>query len=164
MRKSVLVLFAAFLFTNVSAQFSVSDDLELVQVLFKKAKTEIVMQSMGLNAEQMEKFLPVYENYEQKRRPLTKQKLEIVLAYGLEYPNMTGEKANIFANVYLNNQMQHEMLYKRYYKKMKKNIGTLDAAKWIQIEVFIQTQIRAALQAEIPVIGEIEFVQPGLRM
>jgi len=149
--------------TNSFAQFSYNDDLEIVQALFKKAKKELITESMNLKAEDAEKFWTVYEQYEQKRKPLVKQKIEIIVAYGLEYESMTNEKADIFAKVYLNNHLQQDFLFNKFYKKMKKSVGALNAAKWMQIEIFLQTQIRAAIQAEIPFIDSIQFVEPVLK-
>ena len=39
---------------------------------------------------------------------------------------------------------------------MKKSIGSLKAAKFIQLETFIQTTLLANLQSQVPVIGELE--------
>ena len=76
---------------------------------------------------------------------------------------MTDEKADVFAKVYLNNHLQQDMLFNKFYKKMRKKVGALNAAKWLQIEIFLQTQIRAYIQSEIPFINSIEVVQPVIK-
>jgi hypothetical protein len=39
---------------------------------------------------------------------------------------------------------------------MKKKVGGLEAAKFIQLETYLQTAIRSELQEAIPLIGEID--------
>ena len=163
MKKLLFIATTLFFTANSYAQFSFKDDLEIVQALFKKAKKELIAEAMNLEAEEAEKFWPVYEQYEQKRKPLAKQKIEIIIAYAVEYSAMTDEKANIFARVYLNNHLQQEMLHSKFYKKMSKKVGALNAAKWMQIEIFIQTQIRALIQSEIPFIDQMEVSQPIIK-
>jgi len=42
------------------------------------------------------------------------------------------------------------------FRKMEKGIGSLKAAKFIQLETLIQTTLQANLQSQVPVIGELE--------
>lgn len=160
MKKTLFFVIAVLFSVNTFAQFSFNDDLEIVQALFKKAKKELIAESMNLKVEESENFWLIYEQYEQKRKPLAKQRIEIIIAYATEYSSMTDEKANIFAKAYLNNHLQQDMLYNRFYKKMSKKVGALNAAKWMQIEVFLQTQIRALIQSELPFIDSIEIAKP----
>jgi hypothetical protein len=39
---------------------------------------------------------------------------------------------------------------------MKKQVGALEAAKFIQVESYFQTAIRSEVQDAIPLIGEID--------
>jgi hypothetical protein len=60
------------------------------------------------------------------------------------------------ASATLNNNIKLEKLYQKYYGKMKKKVGGLEAAKFIQLETYLQTAIRSELQEAIPLIGEID--------
>ena len=56
----------------------------------------------------------------------------------------------------LKSNLGYEKLYDKTYTKAKKAIGAINAAKFIQLEVYLQTAIRSQILDSIPFIGEIE--------
>jgi len=57
----------------------------------------------------------------------------------------------------MKNNLSYDKLYISYYDKAKKAIGATNAAKFIQLEIYLQTGIRSSLQNAIPFVGELEL-------
>ena len=49
-----------------------------------------------------------------------------------------------------------ETLLSKYYETAKKSVGALNASKFIQMEVYMQTAVRSELQEALPFIGELQ--------
>jgi hypothetical protein len=47
-------------------------------------------------------------------------------------------------------------LQKNTYGKMSKSVSALKATQFMQTEIYLQTQLRAVIQDEIPFIGELD--------
>ena len=82
--------------------------------------------------------------------------MQLIADYARDYTSLNDETANTLATATLKNNMQLEKLYQKYYGKMKKQVGALEAAKFFQVESYLQTAIRSEIQDEIPLIGEID--------
>jgi hypothetical protein len=59
----------------------------------------------------------------------------------------------------LKNNTGYDKLYSTYYDKVKKAIGAMNAAKFIQLEIYLQTEIRSAIQKSIPFVDELEIAK-----
>ncbi|WP_348799632.1 hypothetical protein [Flavobacterium adhaerens] len=155
MRKVLLLL--AVVFTTTSfAQSSFQDDVDVVQSLYGKSKTELVSQYMALSGTQATDFAKIYESYEIERKKLGQEKIELINQYATNYGNLTDENADVITKGVLKNNGAFDKLYYTYYNKVKKAIGAVNATKFIQLEVYLQTEIRSSLQNAIPFVGELD--------
>jgi hypothetical protein len=155
MKKIILsILFLSTL--GIYAQSSEQDDIDIVQAVYGKEKTELVSKYMALPADQVEAFSKVYAEYEAERKALGRQKIQIIKEYAASYVNMNEESADKIAKEALNNNMAYDKLQSKYYGKVKKEIGAVNALKFMQLENYLQTIIRLELQTEIPFIGELD--------
>ena len=59
----------------------------------------------------------------------------------------------------MKNNIAYDKLYSSYYDKVKKAIGATNATKFIQLEIYLQTEIRSSLQNTIPFVGELEMTK-----
>jgi hypothetical protein len=87
---------------------------------------------------------------------LGQQKIALIDQYAKNFTTLTDETADKIATESLKNALAYEKLHAKYYDKSKKAIGALNAAKFIQAEVYLQTTIRSAVQDAIPFIGDID--------
>lgn len=156
MKKLSIILVMAIASFSSYAQSSYKEDVELVQSIYGKSKSDLVRQYMNLSDAQSAAFTKVYDNYETERKMLGKTKLQLINNYADSYATLTDEKADEIAKGTLKNNQDYEKLYSKTYGQMKKAIGAINAAKFIQLEVYLQTVIRNEIQESIPFIGELD--------
>ena len=156
MKKLSLILVMAIASFSSYAQSSYKEDVELVQSIYGKSKSDLVRQYMNLSDTQSAAFTKVYDNYETERKVLGQKKLQIINDYAQNYATLTDEKADELAKGTLKNNQDYEKLYSKTYNQIKKAIGAINAAKFIQLEVYLQTVIRNEIQETIPFIGELD--------
>lgn len=156
MKKSILILIAAIASFSSYAQSSYKEDLEVVQSIYGKSKSELVKQYMNLSDAQAVAFTKVYDDYEAKRKALGQTKFQLINDYAANYETLTDAKADELAKGTLKNHVDYEKLYSKTYGQAKKAIGAINAAKFIQLEVYLQTIIRSEILEAIPFIGELD--------
>lgn len=141
---------------SVSSFAQSADDVALVQSLYGKSKGDIIRDYLNLPEPQAAAFQAVYDNYEAERKALGQKKMQIISDYATNYDNITDEKADELAKNNLKNNVDFEKLLSKAYDKAKKAIGSINAAKFIQLEQYFQTTVRSSVQDEIPFIGELD--------
>ncbi len=156
MKKLSVILVMAIASFSSYAQSSYKEDVDLVQSIYGKSKSDLVRQYMNLSDTQAAAFTKVYDKYEVERKTLGQTKLQLINYYAENYATLTDEKADELAKGTLKNNQDYEKLYSKTYGQMKKEIGAINAAKFIQLEVYLQTVIRGEIQDAIPFIGELD--------
>lgn len=156
MKKLSVILVMAIASFSSYAQSSFKEDVDLVQSIYGKSKSDLVKQYMNLSDAQSAAFTKVYENYETDRKALGQTKFKLIEDYAANYATLTEEKADELAKGTLKNNQDYEKLYSKTYGQAKKAIGAINAAKFIQLEVYLQTVIRNEIQESIPFIGELD--------
>lgn len=152
---SIAVVFSAVTF----AQSTLKDDIDVVQSVYGKSKSELVNQYMGLTGTQAADFAKIYEAYEVERKKLGEAKINLINQYATEYAALTDAKADVIVKGVMKNNAAYDKLYATYYEKVKKAIGAINATKFIQLEIYLQTEIRSSLQNAIPFVGELEMTK-----
>jgi methanogenic corrinoid protein MtbC1 len=155
MKKLFLVLFIITTVTTF-AQSTSKEDLDIIQGIYGKSKKELATTYMNLSEPQSSAFFKVYDAYEVERKALGAKKVEIIENYANDYYNLTDEKADALTKATLKNNADFEKLLSKYYETAKKSVGALNASKFIQMEVYMQTAVRSELQEALPFIGELQ--------
>jgi hypothetical protein len=132
------------------------DDVALIQSIYGKSKAEVVKQYLNLAEPQATAFEAVYDNYETERKTLGQKKIQIISEYAANYDNLTDDKADELTKNNLKNNIDQEKLLSKTYGKAKKVIGGKNAAKFIQLEQYLQVIIRGEIQDNIPFIDELD--------
>jgi len=152
-----LLLIAALAVSSTSfAQSGMKEDVEIIQSLYGKDKKDLVGAYMDLKEPQAAAFWKVYDEYEIDRKALGQKRMEMITDYANNYETLTDEKADALAKAMLKNNAAYEKLASKYYDKSKKVVGALNAAKFMQLELALQTAVRSEIQTAIPFIGEID--------
>jgi len=157
MKKTIIVLAACFITATTFAQDAVSkEDIDVIQSVFGKEKKELVQQYMTLPADQSAKFWTLYDEYEVKRKELNRQRITIIQEYANVYDKLDNAKADDLAKRTLENELSMDKLHMQYYKKMSTSVGGVNAAKFFQLEGYLQTIIKVHVLDQIPFIGELD--------
>lgn len=149
-----LLLLTVSVFSN--AQSSSKDDIAIIQSVYGKSKTDLVNAYMALNPAQTTAFQGIYDSYETERKVLGQKKIQIIDDYATKYATLTDADADQLIKANLKNNLDMEKLFDKTYEKAKKAIGATNAAKFIQLEIYLQTTIRGEIQDSIPFIGELD--------
>lgn len=154
--KKTLILVCSILFSfNLFAQ-SNSEDIDIVQAAWGKEKKALVSEYMQVPAKDSVAFWKLYDEYEGKRKAIGKQRVDIIGQYADNYDNLTDVKASELATKTLANDASYNTLYQTYLKKFSTAVGGRNAAKLFQLEVYLQTLVRAKMMTEIPFIDEMD--------
>ena len=156
MRKIIIVLAILFAVNFGYSQSSFKEDVDVVQSIYGKSKSDLMKEYMNLSDSQAALFAKVYEKYEEERKALGQVKFQLINNYAANYATLTDQKADELAKGILKNNLDYEKLYTKTYSQAKKAIGAINAAKFMQIEVYLQTIIRGEILDSIPFIGELE--------
>ncbi|PWA08734.1 hypothetical protein [Flavobacterium laiguense] len=154
--KKVFLLFAVAFSVTTFAQDTSKNDIDIVQSLYGKSKAELVIQYMALSDTQATEFTKVYEAYEVERKKLGQEKIHLIDQYAKDYASLTDDKADVLAKGSLKNIAAFEKLHSAYYDKTKKVIGAMNALKFMQLEIYLETEIRSSIQNAIPFVGELD--------
>lgn len=156
MKKVLIVIACAcFSFGSVKAQ-SNKEDVDLIQAAFGKEKKGLVSQYMMVKAKDSVAFWKLYDEYENRRKALGKERIKIIENYANNYDNLTDAKATELSRAALKNDGNYVKLHSEYFEKFAKIIGGKAAAKLFQLETYLQTIVRAQIMDEIPFVDELD--------
>jgi len=155
MKKIITCLSAIFLTGIVYGQID-NSDIDLAQSIFGKSKRLIVSEYIQPDAEEKDTFWKMYDQYEEKRKLIETQRFLLLKEYADNYETLDGAEANKLITSFMKSTDEYNKLYKIYFKKAERAGGSLKAATFIQLEIFIQTSVQSDLQSQIPVIGDLE--------
>ena len=138
----------------VKAQSS-DPELDYIKKTYSKDKTAIVGEYMNLSAADSAKFWPVYMDYESKRQKLATIRINIISQYVNGYNTLTPDATDKLVVASFDNNISQDELNSDYYQRMKKAVGAVNAAKYMQLEIYLQTMWKAVVQSNIPLIGQL---------
>jgi len=161
--KKTLLAVAVFLFTSMNSKIiAQEDEIQEVQKEWGKDKKELVRMGMALSAADSVKFWPVYNKYEKERQKLGKERILIIQDYADHFADLTNAKADELVNRIFKNDAALATLQKTYYTTLKTKMNAKQAAKFLQIESYISSFLKSAIQEEIPIIGELDEMKKSL--
>jgi hypothetical protein len=155
MKKLVLAVSMLMIAFAGTAQ-SNKDDLQILQATFGKEKAELVKAYMAIPAEQDAAFWSLYDQYEEARRALGRDKLALIEEYAAAYETLDDKKAAELWNKRMKIGESYSKMQKKYYDSFTKLIGGRQAAKLFQLEDYLENIIRLYIQESIPFIDELD--------
>lgn len=153
MKSKIVALFVLFALPLICNAQQINDEIKLIQSAFGMEKRALVEQYMGLPADSG--FWPIYEAYEVERRALMKDRILIINDYLEKLPNLSEADADQLALKAMKNNASLNGLAAKHYKKIKGSIGAVNAAKFVQLENYVQSTILLAISENLPFIGEL---------
>lgn len=156
MKKILFSVLSLLAFSILQAQVPSDDELKYIKDAFKSEKKDLVKEYMGLNDTEASKFWPLYEEFQNQRRGLAQERLQIIRDYASQYAQLTDNQAKGLVKRVLKNDKALNKLQQKYFRKISKSVSPLKAAQYLQLESYFQTLVRYEVQDAIPFIGEIE--------
>jgi len=155
MKKLVLAVSCLMFAFAVNAQVS-KDDVQIIQATFGKEKAELVKAYMKIPVEQDAAFWSLYDKYEEERRASGREKLALIEEYAKAYETLDDKKAADLMNKKLKIADSYTKMQKKYYDLFAKQFGGRQAAKFFQLEDYLENIIRLGIQESIPFIDELD--------
>ena len=148
-----LVVFATFGALPVIARAGdIDSEIELLRSDLKSGKVDLIGQALHPDSAQAAKFWPVYRAYQLELDKIGDQRVAMIKDYAANFDKMTAEKAKTLVKQALDQQSARTALLKKYYPQFEKTIGSIEAAKLVQIENMVMNLVDLQIQSELPLV------------
>jgi len=135
-------------------QKNLQEYIELLRSNVRQQKDEIMGAVMALNVEQAAKFWPIYEEYDAELTKLNNLRVANIQDYAGNYDQMTDAKADESVQSAFNYRKQRSELLEKYYGRVKASLGSIEAARFLQIEDQLLAIIDLQITSNLPVVGQ----------
>src|SRR6476619_2246625 len=146
------VILSMIMSFTVSAQTS-DAEAEAMANLLGVQKKEIIMKLVSISGKDSATFWKLYDEYLQKNKSLTKQRIQLYEQTARSYNVMTPGGADSLAQRYFVNRDVQEKSLGEYYNKIRSAINAVAAFEFYQAETYLLTQVRATIMQQIPTYG-----------
>jgi len=150
----LIALFAIGTATSYSQR--ATDEVALLQSVYGMQKRDIVAKYMEVSGAQATTFWTLYEEYEVARKAIGTKRANNIMEYAKNYENITDENVAKMVKASFEVNKEFNTLWEKTYKKMAKALNPKTAAKFYQLELYLETMVRTELSENIPMIDELK--------
>ena len=149
------VLTAACLLLGLPGIAGAQDQSQYIELLRQDVntqKTAMLTEAMDLDAAQFDKFWPIVREYDLKRAEIVDRRIATIKKYAANYETMTPDMADEVIEEFFKVRFDMLKLKKDYFGKVSKEFSAVEAARFLQIENFVDDMMRVQVMSEIPLI------------
>lgn len=154
MKTRLFLIAALFVLPFFGIAQTVDDEIALIQAELGMEKRAFVEQYMGLSDQEAGAFWHVYQKYEDERRAIAKERLKLINDYLEKFETINEEELDAMVKRRLKADASMSKLHSKYYTQFKKATSATTAAKFLQLDDYIQTTLFLALLDGLPFLGE----------
>ena len=154
MKKSVLIFLLSVSLGGLAFAQGINDEITLIQAEFGMGKKQLVEAVMDLPESVAPGFWIVYQQYEEQRQLLARERILLINEYLNNYEKLDDELSDSLAKGIMKNTANRTKLHQKYYKQFKKITSARDAAKFMQLDNYIHSTLRNLTLQELPFIDE----------
>jgi uncharacterized protein YfbU (UPF0304 family) len=154
--KKTLVLALFVIGTIFSNAQQTKDEIAILQSAYGMQKRDLVAKFMDVSETQSATFWSLYEEYEVARKAIGTKRANNILEYAKNYETISDENVQNMVKVSMEVNKEFNALWEKTYKKMAKALGAKTAAKFYQLEMYLETMVRNELSESIPMIDELK--------
>ena len=132
-------------------QKNIQEYIELLREDVRHQKAEIMGAMMQLDVDQSAKFWPIYSEYDTALAKLNDQRVANIEEYARNYHQLTDAKANELVQNAFNYRQQRSELLEKYYARVKASLGSIEAARFVQIESQLLDIIDLQIASSFPI-------------
>jgi hypothetical protein len=145
--------------TTVVSNNIVEDDL--VTTIFGKNKLSLLADNLKISPLEERAFEEALLEYETEKSPWLSERIALLKMYNEEFTSLDNAKLNSLTRQLINNDLEFGRLQMRYFRKMNKVLGATRAAKFFQLDNYIEQSTRVYIQKQLPFIKELESDKQG---
>ena len=134
----------------VSQAQSTYDDTQQLIAQIQSDKRAIVLKAMALDDAQVTAFVPIYDDYQAKRKVLMQRGVDLVDAYASNYGTMTDDAAKKLLKDWFALVDDENDLVQSTAKKMGKVLPPTKVVRFVQVENKLNTVMRLPAVRAIP--------------
>ena len=135
-------------------QRNVQEYIELLRSDVRHQKDEVMGAVMQLDADQAAKFWPIYSEYDAELAKLNDQRVANIQDYASNYDQMTDAKADELVQKAFDYRKQRAELVAKYYGRIKTALGSIEAARFLQIEEQLLMIIDLQIASSLPIVAQ----------
>jgi len=136
-----------------SEKKNIEEYIELLRENVWEGKAQLLGVVLQLDADEAAKFWPIFDEYNAELAKLHESMRANIETYTREYSQLTDEKADQVVKAALDHRKQQNELLARYYERVKKALGAVTAARFLEIEQQLLLIIELQLLSSLPVAG-----------
>ncbi len=138
--------------TATAAPSAEEPKLETFHASLRMERIEFVKKTMNLKPDQEKKFMDVFYFYETELKLLNEKRAAIIKDYSKEIDSMTDAKADKLVKQSIQFRKQRTALLEKYYPKIAKATSKVIAARFLQVESFLQGAGDVLIGSELPLM------------
>ncbi len=148
---------------NKTQDQNIQEYIELLRSNVRQEKAQIMGAVMQLDASEAAKFWPIYNEYDTELAKLSKLRSDNILDYAASYDTLTDAKADELMKKAIEYQRQRTDLLLKYYERMRGAVGSVTAARFMQVEHQLLLIIDLQIASNLPLAGEETELAEGAR-
>jgi hypothetical protein len=126
--------------------------IEVLKSDINTQRRALITAAMEFNAEEEEKFWPIYKEYEVEYDKMMDKEIQLIKEYAESYENMGEEVAHQIAKKSFENDKEQLAVSEKYFKKYAKELGARRAVKLQMVLNRIELMISLQKASNIPVL------------
>ena len=131
-------------------------EIAILQSAYGIQKRDLVAKFMDVSEAQSATFWSLYEEYEVARKAIGTKRANNILEYAKKYDEINDENVQNMVKVSMDVHKEFDALWEKTYKKMSKALSPKTAAKFYQLELYLENMVRTELSESIPMIDELK--------
>ena len=152
-----IVMLALFVMGTISANAQqTKDEIAILQAAYGMQKRDLVAKFMDVSDAQSAAFWSLYEEYEVSRKAIGTKRANNIVEYAKNYETITDENVQNMVKVSMEVNKEFNTLWEKTYKKMAKALGAKTAAKFYQLEMYLENMVRTEITESMPMIDELK--------
>ncbi|MCW3464404.1 hypothetical protein [Chitinophaga nivalis] len=142
--------------SNEDAVLPEQREEDLVTRIFGKNKELLLNDFLRISTVETEAFKSVLLEYETEKKPWLTERIALQRMYNEEFSSLDEPKMNSLTRQMINNDLEFGRLQMRYFRRMNRLLGATRAAKFFQLDNYLEQSSRAFMQKQLPFIRELE--------
>jgi hypothetical protein len=139
--------------TQTAEQLNTQAYIKLLREDVNAEKATLMGKMMQLDAEDSAKFWPIYRDYSVELNKINDLRVANIKEYAENYTQMTDARADELIKNAISYQRQRVELLAKSYELMKRQLGSIAAARFAQIENQLLLIIDLEITSSLPVVG-----------
>jgi hypothetical protein len=141
--------------TPATEVVAISDE-DVVSQIFGKNKLMLLSELLNLSPLEEKAFQSTLTDYETEKGPWLTERIALLKLYNEEFSSVDERKMNSLTRQMINNDLEFTRLQLRYFRRMNKLLGATRAAKFFQLDNYLEQSTRTYIQNQLPFIQELE--------